>query len=202
MTWQCPRTPAKACALNNFEIVFLHTNCDPTLRDDNDDAHYKPPFGFPHKYFLLDVGTHLVAKTTGDPLDCDTVDAMVDFCRFHLSPYFRRCAESADFDDVDDMSPQLTVLRQKVMEQITPGKWSTHLSQWRVEKADKAEKDALGQQVYTSEKASSGLKRMGLTKDDSERLIDILFNFNSVEFDQEFSKMNLGDVFGVSGSKT
>jgi len=201
MTWQCPRTAAKACALSNPEIVFLHTNCDPTLREDNDDTPYTPPFGYPHKYLLLDVGTQLVARTTGDTLDCDTVDAMVDFCRFHLSPYFQRCAESADFENVDDMSPKLTALRQKVMEQITPGKWSTYVSQWKAEKADKATKEALGQKVYTSEKASSGVERMGLTKDDSERLIDILFNLNSVRFDQEFSKLKLGDEFGKSGSK-
>jgi hypothetical protein len=202
MTWLCPRTAAKACALSNPEIVSLHINCDPTLREDNDDdASYTPPFGFPHKYLLLDVGTQIVARTSGDPLDCDSVDAMVDFCRFHLPPYFQRCAESADFEDIDDMSPQLTVLRQKVMEQITPAKWSTYLSQWKAEKADKAKKDSLGQRAYTSEKAGSGVERMGLTEDDSERLLDILFNAKSVKFDQEFSKLDLGDVFGVSGSK-
>jgi len=95
------------------------------------------------------------------------------------------------------MSPQLAVLRQKVMEQITPKKWSTYLSQWKIEKADRATKEALGQQVYTLEKASSGVERMGLTEEDSERLINNLFNFNSEAFKSglEFSKLKLSDAF-------
>lgn len=89
MTWRCPRTAAKANrGLRNPEIAFLHVDCDPTLRDEEDDDVYTPPFGYPHKYLLLDVGTQIVAKTSGYPLDCETVGAMVDFCRFHLPPYF------------------------------------------------------------------------------------------------------------------
>jgi hypothetical protein len=43
--------------------------------------------------------------------------------------------------------------------------------------------------VYTKEKASSGVERMGLTEEDSDRLTDILFNFSSLDF--EMAKLKL-----------
>jgi transketolase len=130
---------------------------------------------------------------------------MVDFCRFHLPPYFQRCAESEDFEDGDESSEELyehedfeglsppspsrMEHRQKVMDQITPQKWKTYFSQWKAEKADKATKEASGELVYIKEKASSGVERMGLTEEDSDRLTDILFNFSSLDF--EMAKLKL-----------
>jgi hypothetical protein len=88
-----------------------------------------PHFGLPDMRFNLDFGTHLVARADGQPLTGATVDAMVDFCRYHLMPYFQRCAESGDSQDLDEMSPRHIEHREKVMEQITPGKWKTYLAQ-------------------------------------------------------------------------
>lgn len=134
---------------------------------------------------------------------------MVDFCRFHLPPFFQRCAESEDFEDkeedadphledLDEKSPSRPSrieLRQKVMDEITPRKFETYLAQWKDEKADKIAKEFCGELVYTEEKARSGVERMGLTEQDSERLINILFNFNNI--DQELRKLNFeGLKFG------
>lgn len=101
---------------------------------------------------------------------------MADFCRWHLSPYFQRCAESADYEGLDEMSPRRFELRQKVMDQITPEKWSTYLAQWKVEQAERSAANFRGVCVYTLEKARAGLERMGLSEDDSDRVQSILFN--------------------------
>jgi hypothetical protein len=199
ITWPCPRNPKASRGPSNPEIVSLHVCCDPTIREDDNDID-TPSFGYPHKLLLLDVSTHIVARTSGQPLDCEIVDAMVDFCRFHLPPYFQRCWESEDFEDEDEepdeyfeslkaTSSSRMEHRQKVMDQITPQKWKTYFSQWKAEKAEKATKEAGGELVYTKEKARSGVERMGLTEEDSNRLTDILFNFSSLDF--EMAKLKL-----------
>lgn len=205
-TWQCPRTSSKAAhGPSNPEVVSLHVCCNPAANEGDDSDIDAESFGYPHKLLLLDVGTHIVAKTSGEPLDCGIVEAMVDFYRFHLPPFFQRCAESEDFEDEeDDVDPRLEdmvekspsrpsrlELRQKVMDEITPQKWKTYLDQWKAEKADKIVKESRGEAVYTVEKARSGVERMGLTEQDSQRLINILFNCKDV--DQEMLKLNFGE---------
>jgi hypothetical protein len=128
-----------------------------------------PEFGTPNPRFNLDVGTHLVARLDGKPLTGDTVDAMVDFCRYHLKLYFQECTASAYIQGLDDMSPLHFGYRQKVMDQITPEMWKTYLAQWKAEKIDKTAAESRGDRVYTIEEASSGVERMGLTEEDGRR---------------------------------
>jgi hypothetical protein len=45
--------------------------------------------------FNYGMGTHLVARVDGMPLTGDMVNAMADFCRFHLGPHFEKCAAAA-----------------------------------------------------------------------------------------------------------
>jgi hypothetical protein len=174
ITWEV-RTKTSSTPTNS-KIAALHVCCDPALREGNSTSMDVPDFGLPHMRFNLDVGTHLVARHNGQPLTGETVDAMVDFCRYHLGPYFQRCAESGDFEDLHEMSPRRIEHRQKVMEQITPEKWKMYLSQWKAEQIDKSEATARGGRVYTIEKASAGVERMGVSEDDSERVNCILFN--------------------------
>jgi hypothetical protein len=97
MTWH---SSAKVtCGPNNPEIVSLHVCWDPALREDGNDI-VTPCFGLPDKLHLLKTGTHLVSRESRQPLDCETLEAVVDFCRFHLPPYFQRCAESEDSEKV------------------------------------------------------------------------------------------------------
>jgi hypothetical protein len=168
--------------------VVLHVCCDPTLREGSEADVNVPSFGLPDMRFNLDVGTHLVARADSQPLTGETVDAMVDFCRYHLMPYFQRCAESGDFEDLDEMSPRRIEHRQKVMEQITPEKWKTYLTQWKAEQIDKSEAASRGGHAYTIEKASAGVERMGLSEDDCERVTDILFNMRKNHLDLYKSK--------------
>ena len=123
-----------------------------------------------------EIGTHLVARADGKPLETETVDAMADFCRFHLGPYFWRCEESCDDEDLSETSPRRLEHRQKVMGEITPERWSQYLAQWKVEQTERSAAHSRGDLVYTIEKARAGLERMGLTKDDSDRVRCILFN--------------------------
>jgi hypothetical protein len=60
-----------------------------------------PHFGFAPKRYLLDVGTHLVARADGQPLTGETVDTMASFCRFHLLAYFEKCSEDSSVEYFD-----------------------------------------------------------------------------------------------------
>jgi hypothetical protein len=159
----------------NPKIVSLHICCDPTLRKGSSDEDM-PEFGWAPMRYNFDVGTHLVARGSGEPLTGETVDAMASFCLFHLSPYFQKCMENSHAEYVDEKSPSRSELRQKVMDQITPENWKTYLAQWKAEQIDKAAAESRGDRVYTIEKARAGLERMGVSEDDSDRVSDILFN--------------------------
>ena len=80
--------------------------------------------------------------------------------------------------DLDVTSPRRFEHRQKVMNEITPEKWSTYLAQWKVEQTERTATKSRGDLVYTIEKARAGLERMGLTQDDSDRVRCILFDMH------------------------
>lgn len=124
----------------------------------------------------LGVGAHLLYRINDGPLTMEKVEAMADFCRFHLKPYFQRCAKFFEDENLDEMSPRRLEQRQKVVDQITPAKWSTYLAQWKVEQTDRSEAERRGCHAYTIEKARAGEERMGVSEDDSERLRSILSN--------------------------
>lgn len=56
-------------------------------------------------------------------------------------------------------------------DQLTPEKWKTYFAQWQAEQAD-----GTSERAYTIEKARAGKERMGLTENDCERLMSLLFN--------------------------
>jgi hypothetical protein len=99
--------------------MALCVDCDPTPEPDSISV-----FGYPNLplecEISQEIGTHLVARADGKPLKAETVDAMADFCRFHLEPYFLRCEKSCDDEDLSETSPRRLEHRQKVMEEITP----------------------------------------------------------------------------------
>lgn len=68
--------------------------------------------------------------------------------------------------------------------EITPKKWETYLAQWKAEKADAEAAKAAGNHSFKIEKAQSGLERMGLTEDDSDRLTSVFFNTPAVHMDR------------------
>lgn len=174
VTWEVPaKTSSK---LSNLIIVHLHVCCDPALREGSSNNMRMPHFSWAPMRYNLDFGMHLVARLDGRPLTGEMVDAMADFCRFHLSPYFQKCEEACDSEDLDEMSPRRSELRQKVMEQITPEKWSTYFAQWKTEQADRSDAKSRGDRVYTIEKARAGLERMGVSNEDKDQVQCILFN--------------------------
>lgn len=125
-------------------------------------------------------GSWIVARHDKRPLDCKVVEALTDFCRYHLIAYFEKCKESIESEK--KVGPSNTLLarirkhREMVLEEITPEKFSAYVSQWEAEKADTAGAEASGFHPYTLEKAKAGLERMRLTKDDYHRIVTILFN--------------------------
>jgi hypothetical protein len=137
--------------LENAAIVELHAGTDVNLHENR----------FP---FNGGLGTHLVARMDCRPLTGDMVNAMVDFCRFHLTPHFRSCAAAASTED-----HKMHLL--DLAEQLTPGNWSNYFTQWQAEQAG-----GTSERAYTIEKARAGKERMGLTEDDLERLMSLLFN--------------------------
>jgi hypothetical protein len=181
ITWE---VPAKTSVRRyNPQIVRLHICWDPTM----------PRFGWAPERYNLDVGTHLVARADGQPLTGETVDAMVDFCRFHLSPYFQFCIEmeQVHLEHPDKMLLSCSELRQKVMDQITPENWKTYLAQWKAEQIDRSAATARGDRVYTIEKARAGLERMAVSEIDSDRVSDILFNMR--DFGLDMYKQKYGE---------
>lgn len=56
------------------------------------------------------------------------------------------------------------------MEQITPEKWSTCFAQWKTEHADRSDAKSRDDRVYTIEKARAGLERLGVSKEDKDRV--------------------------------
>jgi hypothetical protein len=189
VTWEVPKKTSNRQF--NPKIVSLHICCDPTLRKGSSNNVDMPHFGFAPKRYLLDVGTHLVARADGQPLTGETVDTMASFCRFYLLAYFEKCSEDSSVEYFDEMSPSRFKLRQEVMDQITPEKWKTYLAQWKAEKIDKSEAESHGRRVYTIGKARAGVERMGLTEDDYKRLSGISFNLR--DLDLENYKLKYGE---------
>ena len=70
--------------------MALYVGRDPTLPEPDDVDLFDDMFGYTDLPDLCleseEIGTHLVARADGKPLKAETVDAMADFCRFHLGP--------------------------------------------------------------------------------------------------------------------
>lgn len=92
--------------------------------------------------------------------------------------YFERCKGLIELAKRIDLAERrwarTRVHRIRVLQEITPEKFSVYVSQWEAEKADAAAAEASGSPPYTPEKAKAGLERMGLTKDDHYRVITLL----------------------------
>jgi hypothetical protein len=167
LTWKCPGSHK---SFANQQITFMHLSSDlkakcPPLTSD------KSSFGCAPERFQDNVGTQLVASATKKQLSVETVQAFGDFCQWHTEPYFQWYDEQGGdaAAAADGTKPSVRVLGQ-----ITNVKWTEYFSQWKAEKEDAAAAKARGEHVYTLKKASAGLERMGLTKDDCDRLNAIL----------------------------
>jgi hypothetical protein len=128
--------------------------------------------------FNYGMGTHLVARVDGMPLTGDMVNAMADFCRFHLGPHFEKCAAAASSseDQKNSSSTPPSPAELELDDQLKPESWRTYLEQWNAEQIDRTQAERVGVRAYTIVKARAGKERMGLTEDDCERLTSILFN--------------------------
>lgn len=180
LTWKCPTSFALP---TDQHITFMHVNYDPNA--SNVLSKNSAPFGFAPMLFQNDVGTQLVASTTKNPFSTETVEAFGDFCQWHLTPYFEQYCEKAR----DAAAPVSGT--KKVLDQITNTNWTKYVSQWKAERKDAAASSARGTRAYTLAKASSGLERMGVTKDDSERLTSILYT--SLESYLDLNKLRFED---------
>ena len=167
LTWQCPSSKSP---LVNSTIDYMHVSCVPNDSHDEKSANFVQ-FGWAVTAYPGDAGTQLVASATMQHLSIDLVAAFGDFCQLHLSAYFQKYeAEGGDRKAVaDSIKPS-----QQVLNEATKEKWAEYFSQWKAEKEDAAAAAANGTRVYTLAKASSGLERMGVTEDDSDRLTSIL----------------------------
>jgi len=183
LTWKCPASPSP---LTNQQITFMHVSCDPNVKDSI--GKNNASFGWAPMRFQNDVGTQLVASTTKDPLSAEIVEAFGDFCQWHLTPYFQKYGEEGG----DAAAPAGSVKpSMQALAEITNVKWAEYLSQWKAEKEDAAAARAHGTRAYTLAKASSGLERMGVTEDDSDRLVSILCTSLAVHLD--LYKLRLGN---------
>ena len=148
---------------NNPRISYMHIHCDPAIGGSE-------TFGLSTSgYIQRSIGTQLVASAYWQDLDADTVEAFSDYCQLHLMPSFERCNEEAE----DAAKARVVSLRQGVLDDITPESWQKYFSQWKAEKKDIAAATTQGIPSYTVQKASCGRERMGLTKNDYERLCAI-----------------------------
>ena len=169
--------------MTNQHITFMHVNCDPNT--NNVLSKHSSLFGFAPMLLQNDVGTQLVASTTKTPLSAEIVEAFGDFCQWHLTPYFEQYCQNAKTAE----APVGGI--KQVLDQITNAKWTEYLSQWKAERKDAAASSARGTRTYTLAKASSGLERMGVTEDDSERLNSILRT--SLESYLDLNKLRFGE---------
>lgn len=175
VTWKCPSSKEPAV---NQHITFMHVSCDPTSSWEKDRA----AFGLAPLHWQNDVGTQLVVSGHMKHLRAQTVEAFGDFCQWHLTSYFQWCGENA-FGD----RRKIDEVRKRVLAEITKLKWTEYLSQWKVEKIDQTVAKVRGEDPYTLEKASSGLERMGVSSNDSDRVCSILCS--SIENHLELFKM-------------
>jgi hypothetical protein len=184
LTWKCP---ASRPPLSNSCIDYMHVSCVPDDSQDRDGAEFVK-FGWAVKGWPGDAGTQLVASGTMQHISVDRVAAFGDFCQWHLSPYFQKYSDGGG--DAKAAAGSIKP-SQQVLNEMTEEKWTEYLSQWNAEKDDAAAALAHGTPSYTLAKASSGLERMGVTEDDSDRLSAILSG--SVEPDLDLYKLRLGD---------
>lgn len=154
LTWKYPSTKVK-----NPLSSLMHVSCDPA-----DTAFSRRP-----GREELNVGTQLIAFANQEDLTVETVEAFGDFCQFHLQPYFNWYFEEKGEGAATDAER-----RKEVADEITNEKWEAYLKQWQTEKKNAAAAKARGDESYTLKKASSGLERMGLTKNDADRISSIL----------------------------
>jgi len=183
LTWKCP---ASQPSFKNQHITFMHIGCNPDIRSS--DKPDRASFGFAPMTYQDGVGTQLVASATMKHLSADTVEAFGDFCQWHLMPYTQRYMEETDEEVA---AADMVKARKKVMGQMTNAKWTEYFVQWKAEKEDASAAKARGARSYTLEKASSGLERMGLTEDDSDRLRSVLCS--SLEEYLQWHKLRIGD---------
>jgi hypothetical protein len=191
ITWKCPTSQSP---LTNQQITFMHLSCDPDAELDPQN-HGSSSFGWAPMLFQSNVGTQLVARVanrknllagaSNKHLSVETVQAFGDFCQWHLAPYMQKYGEEGGDDAAapDSVKPSAHVLSQ-----ITNVKWTEYLSQWKAEKEDVTAVEAHGKRAYTSEKANSGLERMGLTEEDSDRICSILCSSHQAHLDSYKSR--------------
>lgn len=178
LTWKCPTTQALSRSVYecgdgcNITVTFMHVSCDVHAQSDADVN--IPPFGWAPMRYQNDVGTQLIARADRESLNCEIVETFGSFCHWHLVERIQKCWESEEADGIEDDGPNKH--RRKVLDEITPEKWTEYQSQWKAEKAEVAAAKGRGAPEYTLEKASAGLERMGLTENDSERIGSILTN--------------------------
>lgn len=122
-----------------------------------------------------DVGTQLVISgSKSNILTAEKVEAFGNFCQWHLTSFFQWHGEKVSDDDREGDVAYGEELRGRVLKEITGVKWMEYLSQWKAEKENAAVAKARDGDAYTLLQASSGLERMGLTANDSERVGSIL----------------------------
>lgn len=163
LTWKCPSARR---SWDNPQVTHMHVSCDPAAKCDVQDPS-RPSFGRPSLPFQHDAGTHLIASATREHLSTDVAKAFGDFCQWHLTPYFRMFEFCRDIK----MLASRDEYGDWVLGQITEAKWTEYLAQWEAEKEAQKGHPI---QVFTPEKARSGLERMGLTEEDSWRLTYII----------------------------
>jgi hypothetical protein len=167
VTWKCPGPQPSPV---NQQITFMHVSCDPKAQFDPENKN-SAVFSMPPMRHQDNVGTQLVACITKRPLVVEAVQIFGDFCQWHLTPYFQKYSEEGGDTAAAVGSLKLSV---RVLDQITNNKWHEYMTQWRAEKQDAAAAKARGEHVYTLENASSGIERMGVTEEDSDRLMSVL----------------------------
>lgn len=157
--------PSRQDQAENKTINYLDFECDPSCK-----------LGLPPSRFV----TRLIARSDMQPLDCETVEALIDFCRYHLMAYAEKCEKSIELEmnpDVSSIEPSRVLPhRQKVLDQIEPDNFSEYAQQWTAERSMLQPLEVWDIRADTVERAKAGLERMGIMKEDYNRITSILFN--------------------------
>ena len=176
VTMKCPPKPQYTVVTGrsvNQRATFMHLTIDPTSKFDPETD--STSFGWAPMSYQNSVGNVLVARTSKNPLDCETVEAFGDYCRWHVHAYCQWQGESEA-----GLGVGLTEQKQRVLTEITPKKWQEYFKQWKAAKAG-----ALSGVVdggASDLKASAGVQRMALNEKDSDRLSSILLGLRSGPF--------------------
>jgi hypothetical protein len=166
-TWKCPNSQPPS---DNHPVVFMHLSCDPKA-DWDPQKGVSRSFGVARMPWKKNVGTQLIASATRKDLSVDTVEAFSDFCQWHLGPFFLRYGADCQ-DAAATVHPSA-----RVMVEITNAKWTDHLSLWKAEKEEAAAANTPRPHAYNPGNATSGLNRMGISKEDNDRIVWTLRDF-------------------------